>query len=1164
MGEIDKEDLEAVINHLFLPPQLPQAAPSETQEAKANILLSGIVLQHSESYASLSSTGQAFWHPILQMLRHLSDTCKTTLSKASIQSDFCQMKVDGMCSYQASLLSIDKYPIATDILVYHIRAQNACVIVRMLSDETIFEIFEVSPRNESVMSTEGKLRCSYPLHAVAIPESVFSDDSFRTELASFLAQMDQDEFYDTSSKTKKAGVEVSEKRDTNDSHHISRLLVAILGGLGRVVDVSPTHKRIADDVLWHDAERPWRRSPLWLVIRVALQRALNNKDEYKSLIIFILCKIVGKAVECELNSDLVFTMRAKVARRSYKLSEPPTPAFVYTLVERSVKQASSLLQTRWSAIQAENAILPMWKPSSLDFASSVTLKLPQARVYINSVLARGGTVVHTTFSPDDPYRFEDITDLSEYADEHLKTKFRDQGLHALHDFEESILGYTESWVQKNLENPNACNVIEACFRQYYKLAKTEYTDSPEDKSIMVLILTRLWVALDDIACEQFPLLREYTPDIPITFLEPILLRRSRHISCADTLEQYIAKRCAQADAKHPTVFSDTVTYDSISVRYFRDSSKLQELKGRIEDSACTSRSAKKEELENLNEEHRKLMSRSSGLGHEIYQRRNRWGHEYTEHAYSCEKCRLEKEAAALCIDTHEWPLPTAQLEAERVVFELACPVVFSIWRNITFELLCTIGTPGQVGEGGAIHDLHGSDICQWLEQPSFKQITLAADTKQFAHSHYRSRSIPARESDVLLPHGSRWHLYDRESQTWAFDRFSDTNLSLYGTFSIPVGSPYRYLQDALGLTVHTSNSILARQNECPADITLHEHIAFGSLRSGGRIQWLNIIRELASNDLSFESEEVHLLLLQATFQLGPRSLDQSSSSREWHEPLADPKYVMSLLDTLNALLKGVEANWRQVTTLKTIGELPNQTERHNPFAHVIAAMVVSRVLASQPPSTDNDIARKAYTLLRDARKAAHSWIKKIEQTLEHISDPDEIEECSQRLLTVSATCRSTYDVDMPHLAAVLTTETDLCVFVHCGFILHHHTPARGVNVTADIRRILLRDYRLRHCVHKHKLIVQRIDEGNLGLNQAICAVLDGFSRSNGIAWEPVNRSNWCWWVAQAANQTPVHCNIFDGQFLVNGKTLGRLPNMYMNHDSYQRIFGNVRFLLLSF
>jgi len=86
-----------------------------------------------------------------------------------------------------------------------IRAQNAAVIIRKLESDTIFESFEVSPDPAAVMSAKGKLICSYPGPAIAVPNTIVDDPSFIAELANFLVRMDRD-VLDAAATTTKAGI----------------------------------------------------------------------------------------------------------------------------------------------------------------------------------------------------------------------------------------------------------------------------------------------------------------------------------------------------------------------------------------------------------------------------------------------------------------------------------------------------------------------------------------------------------------------------------------------------------------------------------------------------------------------------------------------------------------------------------------------------------------------------------------------------------------------------------------------------------------------------------------------------------------------------------------------------------------------------------------------
>lgn len=81
-------------------------------------------------------------------------------------------------------------------------------------------------------------------------------------------------------------------------------------------------------------------------------------------------------------------------------------------------------------------------------------------------------------------------------------------------------------------------------------------------------------------------------------------------------------------------------------------------------------------------------------------------------------------------------------------------------------------------------------------------------------------------------------------------------------------------QFAVDNTTHTSNEVISRQGTCPDGLTVHELHAFAALRSGHRLQWMNIARELVARVLNFGTEEVHLLLLQASLQAGPSGMAQ--------------------------------------------------------------------------------------------------------------------------------------------------------------------------------------------------------------------------------------------------------------------------------------------------
>ncbi len=74
------------------------------------------------------------------------------------------------------------------------------------------------------------------------------------------------------------------------------------------------------------------------------------------------------------------------------------------------------------------------------------------------------------------------------------------------------------------------------------------------------------------------------------------------------------------------------------------------------------------------------------------------------------------------------------------------------------------------------------------------------------------------------------------------------------TLKLPAG-PYRGLQYTVDNTTNNSNQILANRADCSGTLTMHEFYAFGTLRSGHRLQWRNIARELIAHILDFSRHE---------------------------------------------------------------------------------------------------------------------------------------------------------------------------------------------------------------------------------------------------------------------------------------------------------------------
>jgi len=792
----------------------------------------------------------------------------------------------------------------------HIRAQNAALIARrpasVLANFIQFEVFEVSPQNTNVMTAEGKLLCSYPGPAIQVPVDTFMDECFLQELSSFLVQMDVD-ILDSTPITFKAGSVVREIRESVHPKYISGLLVGILRGYGRPAAVDRLTKRIGDEVLWDNAYAPWRRSPLWLVLRVALQSSLRTGHLYKPFILFFHAHLLRKCVLRDFPSELLHVMRAKMTRRLSKLGGAVSQ-HLYEFVHDTAKKTEALLSKRWTAFQAIETISPTLQPERLDFVTDAHISLKSSYDDLRGML-RSASPDHSreSFNPNGS-RLYTICDFSQFSKDQLaKATTKDQPI-ATADFELSVEKNLELWVDTSANNKGAVDVIASCIQQYYAGAKEFYGANAEDNSIMILTIMDLWVALDKLAIRQCPLLKQYSPEIPSSFLHDLLLHRSCTINRALHVEEYLCRR--HSEAHHfPSIFSNDVGDSCFAVKYFGTSVDLKRLYDKINAHAEREREAKRAELASLNQRSESLSRQASRLSHE----RSLYGHETA----TCRKCQLEYEAESLKIDVYEWPLPPSTVDAQRVVFELSPPHAFAVWRDITYMVLHDIGRLSAPDPSDAPQILLDtfSGLCRWAVNDH--RVTIGSTTKSFAdQTHYKMVQIPAEDSSVLVNNGLEFKLCDRR-RSRVIESLSKSSIAELCIPPVPTSSPYCGLYRFVSGTRHTANDIIADQADCPKEISLHEFLAFSGLRSGPRLQWLNVARELTSPCLSFRLEEVHTLITQAAWQLGPLS----DGTREWHVDLASSSFGNALLRELESLLQKVKANWQEEVSVRTIGML---------------------------------------------------------------------------------------------------------------------------------------------------------------------------------------------------------------------------------------------------
>ncbi|KAI6002350.1 hypothetical protein EDC04DRAFT_3147123 [Pisolithus marmoratus] len=1103
--------LQYRITHIFCPPKLPDG---DDHSHSNDLALSEAVCDSAFEFSGhLHYPAKAHWESVKKLLHNLYEAM-----------DLQQLEETLIASQLESMA-------AGDVIAYLIRAQNAAVIFRRGSGETIAESFEVSPSAEAVMGCRGKLVCSYPGPAIAIPDVVFNDAVFRLELAHFLCEMDRDSL-DAAPTSRKGGSTISEERDTVHPRYITELLTGILRAVGRPAEVQRISKRIGDDVVWRDSRLPWRRSSLWLMIRVVLQTTLERSDlgfdGYKAFMLFFMNGLASEALHNRMPDDILHWVSAKISRRLTKLGKP-VPDWLSEAVLQTCTNIRNRLDSGWKQVQDRDAFSPTWKPFYLNFLADTQLCLLDSHKYISDTLNSSySTIQPDSYVTGDRLRGTLDSFLSMIGDFFEGTYKADPRV-THYDVERVVRDDIDDWVTGVPANDIAvaCEKLELLASKYSSGARETYKDNPEDFSRMVLTVIEVWVAIDKLVMRQIPMLREYSPEVPITLLERLLLRDAHDIQRLCLASDYIRKRHSGA-TNGWSVFSDRADSNSFAVRYFNQDVHLQDLMTHIVKVARQERQEKVLELKQSNERYHDITRRAADMVHDY---RGSWKKKHLRR--KCAKCKLESQSK-IEITVHEWPLPEDPCRAAIVVFELNCPLAFDMWRSVIYLLLVDICSPRSLNQRHP-HTCLGEYSALWSYHTKHarSRITLASDAKPFVKSHYRSTSIPTVESRVCVNNGLSFYYYDKNSHVSAAVGFDAVDISGPCSHQLPSG-PYQNLQRYIQYTAHTSNDVLCSQTNCDKDLSTHEFVAYGHLRSGPSLQWLNILREIHANTFTLRRDEVHVLFAQAASQVGPVSDD---GKLVWHVELERPRFRHSLLDELETLVSTVSGNWLEGATMETISFL--------------TARMLSVTFAVQDHSY-----HRALELLRAIREKTFCWVLELLDKLEQTVCEIKKEQFRGRLRDLAAICRSTFDVGLDDAKQLLDSSRALEILVCCAIVIHDNTPSQFCALVGMSRLLVERDCRLSWKLEE--LLGNIMLEGNDGIDLGIKRIWPGYRR--GTRWQKAGTGKHTWFTAKTSSSgmqwsQQVCFDVLNGTLLVDGRPIRRLPDEIRTDPVFTLLFG---------
>ncbi|KAH1900111.1 hypothetical protein KXV57_008631 [Aspergillus fumigatus] len=1036
------------------------------------------------------------------------------------------------------------------ILPVYVKCQNAAVLMTRDDDAIRIETFELSARNEAVMTTIGRLKRQFPGPTLSMDLETFNESGLQTTIAQTFAKLSHQPVAGTHAKVKKAGQMHDEDRDTTHPRMVTEFVTAFLRPLCTSVVCSQMEKNTREEVMWLDSRSPWRRSSLWLLIRVALQLVLHRRavreetadDLYKQFMVYFMSRIVS-ASPSTICSEHLHTMISKISRRLVKLGTPDNRGWI-AHVREALKSAIKILEKRWHKIIARNGCHGHTQHvATLDFGSDIYYTLPELDNYLAEIDQRRIVQAVNDFLPQSILVECPSTDLPLHLD-FTDPEYKAYNLAA---FEHWVACSLETWLETHISDEGTCNRVGTLLKNYYEIAITPYASNPEALSVMLLTVLELWIACDKSATRIHQILWDYDACIPVELFESLLLPFRSQMARLDRAESYLRLRKQRTIHFGPGVFQDYGTPACFAVRYFDQSETHQRLLSEIEESAWQEREDKKAELRRKRQQCADLYALCDTMDctyEEVIVDR-RFNFRETRHSGSCQRCAYQRQADSMKVSVHEWPLPSNRLQAKSTVFELNVPRPFGCWRDITMFFLVDVLHIQYISrdEPRAEHTLqnYGGLSPFYTAVQGVGRVGLLSQNKPHERTHrLKKKIINVTEDDVCVNNGLLLRYFDFSMRTFVGGfKMSDeiANLCMY---KLPKRSTdlQQFLFRPLGNPDGPSpNTVIASQDCCPVGMSLEEYRSLCTMPLGVEIQWQNILRQLAMPSIDLKKAETCIFILQIINQAGPSTA--SRVTRTAHDILNDTAFTTALLGRVYDIAARLEENWEMAQGLSALSAL------------------VLRILALSPSA---DVREICLTTLQHLRKVAFAWVKIVTEKASSTTDDRRRSDLLMRSGQLALICATTFDAEDIVLVRMLENPSDTAVLLQCCMLINDTRrflcEGSGSSPLIPIlfRRWQVLCYRCLPVLRQN--ILQRADSS---LDIAIGQIWVTYRA--GSSWKASPEAPICWLVTSLPSQSehgvdlPVHYNLLTGDLLVNGLPLARLPSEYERHDTYRTLFG---------
>lgn len=990
-----------------------------------------------------------------------------------------------------------------------------------------------------MLATKSALIRDFPGCAVGIPDATLHERAFLDNLSSFLQQASTEYVTKFSSVAYKAAAPLPEVRNTSDPAIVTGLLMTILEANGATKDVTILRKRVRDTVMFDQAFKPWRRSPFYLIVRVAIQRHLYTQVGpaigrlyFKT----IMCLVLNQFLEDVLKKipfEAVSFLRKKLGRRLAKLTSdrtsltesvrPPVVSALTTLepiFESTLVSSGNWLKARWRNYrQAHERIVPPLQP--LVPKGAFNMSLTNSQPVLSRILANQAIPVAVMQrTPDDLLKQYDESAAS------VKPYMYAARTHIqVSQHHKSIIQPAK---QANICGHSRVIELSAIIRDYIHQVQISPDGYPEQKSLMLLHLMELWILMDIEAVACFPLLEDFHPGFGVDLMDPIEILSLHDMKRVQKVQVHINSRVYNRNSVRPRTIFDDPSDDCFAARYFdKYDDALQPLRLEIEEHAGMQRTAKEAEWEEKSEIHADIIKSrdQTACFYDEVPHRFTPGITESRHRWPCEWHELHNSAKAIDIRIYEHPLPSFEPAAKAAMFELKCPPAFAAYRDATWSILAMVCSSSPPNKPERISTIRRYPPLQQYVDDLDCCVTLASEKKAFSETHYARWHFPIELDDIIRTCGLKPKYYDQSSQSWTAMAGKAT---LWHHFPVilPSSSPLRVLQLTYA-TWPSSNEIQASQADCPSDVSAHELTALQGLLVGTHSRWLDLVRELGSTNLNFSTDTAWALVMRLSLQLGPAS-DIMEARRDVHTALLDETLCSSLLHQIHLRIDAVKQNWRE------------------PVQMDILITVLLKILSLV---TSDVVVQQASALLVQVRHSTDLWRVELQAAVTN--------DARLRPFAVSASllCKRTLHID----PGLLLDPAALELYVSASISLNYNLVEEFTYLPHRYKCTIIRDVLFSY---DHRDLLRQSLLRNM--EALVAAVNRLWQMPDGYAPNISESATGSWWVllelrhigSNHKHSYYVHYNYVYGTLLIDGQEMSTLPLTYRRNPLYRSMYGD--------